>query len=282
MEETYKIRTMKRSDLDTAVEWAALEGWNPGLHDADVFFNTDTNGFFAGELNGEIISVISAVKYGNSFGFIGFYIVKPEFRGKGFGIKIWNHALNYLEGRNAGLDGVVEQQENYTKSGFRLAYRNMRFEGITGGDKKIYSGFTELKNIPFGLIENYDRKFFPEQRSSFLQSWINLKDSYSIGILESGELKGMGTIRLCRKGYKIGPLFADSPDIAEKIFAGLSSSVKPGEPLYLDIPEVNKNALKLVADHSMSFGFETARMYTGEFPVLNLNGLYGVTTFELG
>lgn len=98
---------MTRPEVDIAVEWAAKEGWNPGLHDADCYFTADTNGFLMGFLNDEPISVISVVRYGQTFGFLGFYIVKPEYRGKGYGIKIWNAGLKYLEGRTIGLDGVV-------------------------------------------------------------------------------------------------------------------------------------------------------------------------------
>ena len=44
-----------------------------------------------------------------------------------FASAIWNAAMDSLAGRNVGLDGVVAQQDNYRKSGFRLAYRNVRF-----------------------------------------------------------------------------------------------------------------------------------------------------------
>lgn len=33
------------SDLDTMVDWAAREGWNPGLRDADSFHTADPTGF---------------------------------------------------------------------------------------------------------------------------------------------------------------------------------------------------------------------------------------------
>jgi hypothetical protein len=38
------IRPMSRGQLDLAVQWAADEGWNLGLKDADCFYQTDPDG----------------------------------------------------------------------------------------------------------------------------------------------------------------------------------------------------------------------------------------------
>jgi hypothetical protein len=38
--------------------------------------------------------------------------------------------FNELE-RTIGLDGVVDQQDNYRNSGFELAYRNIRQAGLS-------------------------------------------------------------------------------------------------------------------------------------------------------
>lgn len=120
----FSIRRMNPGELALALEWAAAEGWNPGVHDAKCFYSSDPNGFFIGRLNGEAIGCISAVAYDSRFGFIGLYIVRPEFRGQGLGAKLWHHAIGYLGDRNIGLDGVVAQQDNYRKSGFHLAHNN--------------------------------------------------------------------------------------------------------------------------------------------------------------
>jgi GNAT superfamily N-acetyltransferase len=276
---TFIVRVMERADLNTAVAWAEAEGWNPGKHDADAFFAADPKGYFIGEREGRPISCISAVAYGSDFGFIGFYIVHPDYRGQGYGLQTWNRAMNYLAGRNVGLDGVTAQQENYAKSGFRLAYRNMRFQGQGGGE--IPQGLTELSCLPFAQIRDYDRRFFPSEREAFLQRWLALPESVGLGVVESGALKGYGIVRACPTGYKIGPLFADTEEIAERIFQGLSGSI-PESPLFLDIPEPNSAASALVERHAMTFVFETARMYTGAPPSLPLAQLFGVTTFELG
>src|SRR5437899_1519298 len=154
---SYTIRSMTRQEVDIAIAWAAAEGWNPGLHDADCFYAADPNGFLVGSLGDEAIATISVVKYGESFGFLGFYIVKPEYRGKGYGIQIWNAGLAYLGGRTIGLDGVVAQQDNYRKSGFSLAHRNIRYQGTGGGLIATQSPIVPLSALSFDEICAYDK-----------------------------------------------------------------------------------------------------------------------------
>jgi hypothetical protein len=48
--EELQIRPMTRDELDLAVEWAAQEGWNPGLADAECFHAADPEGFLIGVL----------------------------------------------------------------------------------------------------------------------------------------------------------------------------------------------------------------------------------------
>jgi len=278
----FRIRTMKQDEVNLAIEWAAKEGWNPGIHDADCYYSADSNGFFIGILGDEPIATISAVKYGKSFGFIGFYIVKPEYRGKGYGMKIWNKGLKYLHGRNVGLDGVIAQQENYKKSGFKFAYRNIRYQGNGGGKFPKNSSVIKLSEINFETVNFYDQKLFPENRTEFLKSWINQSDSKALGILKDNKLAGFGVIRKCNSAYKIGPLFADNADLAEELFLVLKSQTKSTDKFFLDTPEINKAALNLAETYKMNVVFETARMYTKEAPNISVNKIYGVTSFELG
>jgi len=278
----YTIRTMRREELDLTIEWAAKEGWNPGLYDADSFYAADLNGFLVGLLNDEPIASISVVKYGDTFSFLGFYIVKPAYRGMGYGIQIWNAGLRYLEGRNIGLDGVVDQQENYKKSGFSLAYRNIRYEGRGGNDSPIHPDIIPLSTLPVETVIAYDRLLFPADRTAFVNAWVNQTESHALGIMQDGKLAGYGIIRPCRSGYKIGPLFADNAALAEALFLALKSSIQPSELFYLDTPERNKTAVSLAERHGMTVVFETARMYTKQEPDIPLERIFGVTTFELG
>ncbi len=275
------IRKMKANGIRTALEWAAFEGWNPGLHDAECFFRADADGFFLGEIGGEPVGCISAVNYGKEFGFLGLYIVRPEYRGKGYGQMLWDAALHHLGSRNAGLDGVVARQKDYMKSGFTLAYRNLRYKGSNFATGEA-SGAVDLSAFPFETVADYDRELFPAPREEFLRGWLNQPGGKGAAIAaKDGTLAGYGFIRPCRTGFKIGPLFADNAGHAERLFAALCKDTA-GEPVFLDVPEPNESALALVERHGMQPMFETARMYTKAAPDLPLDRIFGVTTFELG
>ena len=85
----YLCRPMARPELDLALAWAAEEGWNPGPHDAAAFWAADPGGFWLGELDGSPVASISVVRYGAEYGFLGCYIVRPEHRGGGLGLALW-------------------------------------------------------------------------------------------------------------------------------------------------------------------------------------------------
>ncbi|WP_109480842.1 GNAT family N-acetyltransferase [Paraburkholderia sp. C35] len=275
------VRTMNADEVNLTIEWAAREGWNPGLHDANCFRAGDPDGFFIGELHGEPVGSISAVAYDGQFGFIGLYIVRPEFRGQGLGLRIWQHGIAYLGQRNIGLDGVVAQQANYRKSGFELAYRNIRFQGIAEAGATNGPSLVDARSVPFDRLAAYDSQFFPAPREAFLHAWFNQPEAVALASVVDGQLRGYGALRRCREGRKIGPLFADDAQTAETLFTALAAHC-PGETVALDVPELNSAAVALAERHRLTSVFETARMYTKRAPDIPLARLYGVTSFELG
>ena len=283
MVENLIVRPMDAADMDLAVEWAVREGWNPGLADARCFRGADPDGFLVGELDGVPVSCISVVRYGESFGFLGFYIVAPGYRGQGLGLTTWQAGMNRLQGRNIGLDGVVDQQANYRKSGFKLAHRNVRYQGTTG---QVSASNSICQLEPGDDLVNeilaYDCGFFAEDRKTFTLGWLAESGHRVIAALDKTSLVGYGVIRPCRQGYKVGPLFAEDGEVALAILGRLTGDVESGQQFYLDVPEPNRAALDMVNGLDMSSVFETARMYSIEDPGLPVTRIFGITSFELG
>jgi hypothetical protein len=279
------IRQMRREELDTLVEWAADEGWNPGLDDAEVFWATDPDGFIAAEEEGDLIGGGSIVSYDGRYGFMGFFIIRSDLRGKGLGNRLWHERKQRLlarldPGASIGMDGVFDMQDYYAKGGFQFVCRDLRFEGH-GADFPAAPDVVEASTIPFDDLDEYDRLHFPASRTEFLRSWLARPGGHAVASVANGSVRGLAVIRPCRVGHKIGPLFAANGDVAERLFTTLASRV-PNEPIFLDVPEINPDALTLAGRHGMKEVFGCARMVLGPVPKLPDHEIFGVTTFELG
>ncbi|MCZ6885918.1 MAG: GNAT family N-acetyltransferase [Alphaproteobacteria bacterium] len=281
-----EIRPVSAAEFDTAIEWAAAEGWNPGLDDLAVFHAADPNGFLMGFAGDEPISSISVVRYGAGFGFLGFYIVTPDSRSTGAGMAIWNQGMAHLAGRTVGLDGVVDQQDNYHKSGFQYAGRNIRHTGVPAmGGVKFSMDVRDVEATDLASLQTYDHILFPAERKHFTETWVlpQMGERRRANIaLKDGYVAGYGVIRACRAGHKIGPLFADDEQTATMLMRALSATVGHEEEVSLDTPEENKAAVALAEAIGLKPVFETARMYRGEAPILPPERIFGIMTFELG
>ena len=277
-----RFRTMERDEAQTAIDWAAREGWNPGLSDAGCFYDTDPAGFFCAEADGRIIGTISVVNYDEAFSFAGLFIVDPGYRGRGIGMELYRHALKHAGSRIVGGDGVLSMVPKYERTGgLFLHSSNARYAGIGGGG--LPPGLLPVQEANFEQLARFDAEHFPAARDRFLRCWIHAGGHSGLACTgEDGAITGYGVRRACGEGYKIGPLFARNRAVAEAILDGLVAGI-PGAPYYLDIPVSNPDAAALAKDRGMTPVFFTARMYsTRRPPALPLNEIFGITTFELG
>lgn len=278
------ISAMTRAELDIGLAWAAAEGWNPGRHDGDTFHATDPDGFFLARLaaTGEPVGMVSAVRFGPSFGFLGFYLVDPAYRGRGHGLALWHAAMAHLGERVVGLDGVPAQQDNYRKSGFTLAWNNVRYEGVVPGDLVAAASVVALSSVPVADVAAYDAAFFAGERRDFAARWIAQPGSVGRAVVRDGRLAGYAVARPCLVGHKIGPLVADDEAVADALFTTVVAALPAGSQVQLDVPDPNTAAVALAVRHGLVPVFETARMYTAAVPEVPMHRLFGVTTFELG
>ncbi|POX47828.1 GNAT family N-acetyltransferase [Streptomyces sp. Ru72] len=260
--------------------WAADEGWNPGLSDGAAFFAQDPEGFFIGRLGGERVSAVSVVTYGADYAFLGCYLVRPDLRGRGLGLITWKTGLAHAGDRTVGLDGVVAQQDNYRHSGFELAHRTVRFTGTAPAGEPA-PGVRPAEKNDFDAIAAYDSACCPADRPVFLKHWLATPGHRVFVRPGDGRLTGYAVIRPARDTLRIGPLFADSAEDADALFAALTAEAA-GREIAVDVPEPNTAAVALAERAGLTPSFETARMYTGPIRAFAEERVYGVTTLELG
>ncbi len=274
------IRTLTLPEVQTLIDWARREGWNPGRDDAAPMHAADPDGFIGCFVESAMVAGISAVRYGEDFGFIGLYICHPEHRGNGYGRLVWNAAMAHLDGRIIGLDGVPEQQDNYARMGFSPVYRTVRWSGLAPAGLSRGADIRDVSAGDLAGIEAFDSRYFPAPRKPFLDLWLQ-PPRVSVVAEREDRIEGYAVLRDCADGAKIGPLFATSEALAEEILAACLSA-RAGSTVYLDVPDHQGSFADLLKGLDFRPGFTTARMYRGETPATSLAGVFAVTTLELG
>ncbi|MEV4609386.1 hypothetical protein D3C80_1225420 [compost metagenome] len=272
------IRPLDLKEIETLIDWAKAEGWNPGLADAPPFQSADAQGFIGLFVDGVMTAGISAVRYGSTFGFIGLYIAHPDFRGRGYGRLVWDAGMAYLKGRTIGLDGVPEQQANYRSMGFAPDYETFRWSGTLEG--RPHPQISPFEEAHFPALIEFDRRYFAESRPEFLKTWLKVPRQTKV-FVRNGIIAGYAVTRQCHEGYKIGPILAVDFGVARDLLFACATEAK-GNVLHIDVPATQIEFSSLLDGEGFVRGFRTTRMYRGTPPAFDTAGVFGVTTLELG
>ncbi len=273
------IRLARPDELPAILDWAAAEGWNPGLDDAAAFRAADPAGFFVALRDHRPVAAISVVNHSDDFAFLGLYLCLPAWRGQGIGYALWAHALGHAARRTVGLDGVAAQQANYAKSGFVHAGATRRFEGpLTPAPAADVRPATPSDH---DALTRLDRAANGVDRPRFVSAWIAAAVSRRTLVLDTGHgPEGFATIRRCRTGAKIGPLIA--PDASTGLrLARAALAALPAETTIIDIPQASVAMSEALGARGLRETFATARMYRGIPPPTGAT-LQGIATMELG
>tara|TARA_Y100001968_G_scaffold69693_1_gene60825 strand:- start:5699 stop:6589 length:891 start_codon:yes stop_codon:yes gene_type:complete len=296
MNSIFKIEPLQSDDISIITEWLRIEGFTPGLGDLNIYRNTDKQGLWVGWLNGEPIGCIAGIRYNSSYAFIGLFIVLENHRGNGYGVQLWKHALKYLRDIPCiGLEAAPNRINDYSSWGFNLSSTTTRWmwEGEDGflvnnlyieddqqGMRVIDSG-----SLPFSLVQSYDANREPSPRPHFLIDWLNHPNGKVLVIVDNkGNCHGFGRIRPCllnnEQGWRIGPLLADTPPLAEILLRDLVSS--HAGVVLIDSPGLNPYSKYLLERLGFKPQSQTFRMYKGNQPPVSMNQVYGLACLELG
>ena len=282
-------------------ERAALEGWRPGALDHVSYFAADNTGFFAGELDGTPMSCFSVVKYTKNFAYLGSYIVDEQYRGKGYGLKMFTTVLASLGDHfNLAADSVVENALLYLDFGLKPYWEEERVEFVAWEATKnlathVHESIEILQPSQqfFSALLEYDAKVNTIYRPFFLYKWVFAPNCYCcVAIDSSGETKGYGVVRstlLESEGWTIGPLFADDSLTARMLLQGLCQRVSAEDPeakIIIDVPYgpgFSEESLRLIEECRGKPICKFVRIYRGGVPEgTKLNNIFALTSLSVG
>lgn len=271
-------RSATLPEVAQMLDWAADQGWNPGLDDAAAFHAADPQGFFVAELEGRPVAAIAVVNHSDAHAFLGLYLCRPAFRAQGIGLMLWQHAIGHAGARTVGLDGVPAQEANYARSGFVLADRTRRLTGTLPRQAPV---LPLAGPGDFAALADLDRAATGVSRNRFLRAWLAQGTTRKTVLLRDGaEVVGFATARRCREGVKIGPIVAPAADAALHL-AHQAAAVMAQTPVIIDVPDTSAAFGARLRQMGFAEGFATARMYRGAGPAIG-DRLHAVATLELG
>ena len=300
-------RSANKEDLEIVTRLGILEDWHFHPKDLECAYAFDPSGFFVGELNGEVISHINAVKYPGHSAYIGTFIVQKEQRRKGYGKLTWDAAWRSLDHScTIALDGAPHMIDNYKALGFQSVWNTSA--AIIDLDKTINAlsnisipssvVVKPIRAIDFETLFKYDTEVFGAPRRKLLQSYITLPDSLGwAAVSEKGDVIGYNIVKQVsseagtKNGLVMAPLYADSDDIARmlvKVAAEtyLATDAVPGscfELYYSDGGSYGDHALRLMKELEVKTVYLGQRMYTKGIPLgRQIRKMYGIfsTAFD--
>jgi hypothetical protein len=279
------LKKLKFENIVDLFEWAKVEGWNPGINDAIIAYNSFPNDFIGYFIDDEMIAAGSIASYAGEFGFMGLFIVKKKYRSEGLGKLLWHQRKSLLiknlnTGASIGMDGVLSMQPFYSKGGFQRLFTDERHELI--GELFPYSKQVELLDKQYiNQLQQFDEMCFGFKRTRFLHYWVENPAAKTFVFVNENSMKGYAVIRQAIEGFKIGPLFAENKTVAKDLFKACLTEVD-GEKVTIDIPTINPLAIELLEEFKTEIVFECARMYYPKVPKDSFHKVFGITSLEFG
>ena len=243
---------------------------------------------------GDSAAAIAAVSYGEHYGYLGMQICVPKQRGKGYGKSIFEYAMRHLEGKAVlGGEPVPAYRSNLARRGFTGAQETIVFSGVVDLEAlppapiptdetghRVVVG--DLRQHRLGAVLEFDEKHAPSARERFVHAWLTTPGHDVLVTIVGEEIKGYGVLRPCCDGSNIGPLFAESVEVADLLMRKLVAGTSRGTKIILEIPEPNQASIKLVERLGLTKMWKTFRMYREPTPKLLLGRIYAVTCLQLG
>jgi GNAT superfamily N-acetyltransferase len=275
-----KIKVMTAKDIPFAKGLTDYEQWGYRTEDFQRLLFFEPRGCFTAWLADERVGIVSATSYGR-YGFIGTLIVRQEWKGSGFGVRLMERAIDFLHGRGVKtieLDGVFPVVPIYRKLGFKdkyLSLRLMRKPG-TAGFSSCSDGHSRfIREIP-----GFDRRMTGIERDRMVRRYLSeFPDQvYAAG---KGDLRAYAVARPRESGvYMIGPFVATGPKPAEAVLDRILAD-HGKDPLIIGIPANNRSAVELVQKYGFLNREPSLRMFLGVRKDYEKN-VFGILSPEKG
>jgi len=271
--EELTVRLMRDSDIDFALSLTTMEEWSDIRSDFVSLISYRPAAAFIAELNGQSVSMISAVSYG-AVGFIGSLIVLPSYRNQGIGTALMKHAIQCLENNGAEavmLDAVQKAVAVYERLGFKRVCLSRRFRGLLEGASNGRVEQMTEQLLPSVLA--LDKQSFGGDRSHFLNGTLRANPDLCVVLERERRVSAYAFASRRNNIVRLAPLFARSPEDAEVLVRELAGR-SLGRQLKLGILDTNTEAVSLARRLGLLEDESSVRMLRSSRKPISMSNLF--------
>ncbi|CAL2049184.1 unnamed protein product [Caenorhabditis brenneri] len=218
--------------------------------------------------------------------FLGFFLLAPDYRGKGIGSVIWDLAMSRMPADHVlGLRGVPSMVDKYRKKAtpvvgatlenykMKVAEYHASMEKLTGDNFKLVSHLTPSE---WDQLVKYDSDVNGRERREFLELYYKLPFVFGI-VLFDGHHNVIAHISAVRTSteeenvYKVAPLYADSPSIAMsalRVFSGVMFELHPDADVIFHLLDLGSGSFLQSFFQSLEIipAVSGVTLFSGEYP----------------
>jgi GNAT superfamily N-acetyltransferase len=256
------IRPLTVHDLPLGLRLCRQAGWNQTVADWRRFLDLEPDGCFVAEWDGTPVGTTAAFVFG-PVAWIAAVLVAQEYRSRGLGRALMNHALAYAEKRGARsirLDATPLGQPLYASLGFVEQYRLARYAGTLGAASAAPEVEAALPR-DWERLTALDAEVTGTDRSRLLPRLFAEAPGEVRLVRKDGEVRGFRCARHGAHALQLGPCIA-APDAGASLCSDAFHR-HAGTQVYLDVPR-DHAAAGLALAHGLVVQRELVRMCRGE------------------
>jgi GNAT superfamily N-acetyltransferase len=257
----FNIRAMTAADLPAAMDIKQQEGWNQTTNDWRLLLE-DAPGLCLVALHQErVVATVAAIGYEQQLAWIGMMLVQKDYRGLGLAKMLMKGILDRLEGYPIiKLDATPAGFPVYKKMGFEPEYTIYRMVlGPKQMPTKTGIQATPIDKAFLSDIVDYDNHIYGVKRQNLLRYLYQQSPDTAMAAGSKEAMKGFVLGRPGTNYHQLGPLMAESTDIAKDLVS--SALQRLDRPVVVDVLQDKTDFINWLLKQGFTIQRELIRMY---------------------
>jgi GNAT superfamily N-acetyltransferase len=278
----FQIKRLAQKDYEFAVDLANTMDWNMATEDFEFMASLEPEGCFVLVEGSKRLGIATCISYGK-VGWFGNLIIKPEYRNRGGGSALVNHALAYLNGKGVetvGLYAYSNLVDFYESLGFNQDedFSVLHSERVISVSANV---LPMMQKRQFPAINKLDSQCFGGDRKRLLESIILDEGNVSYCISEGRKTVGYVAATVYDKMAWIGPLVCQDQRQDDALLLVRAVLAKlDGKSVYTVVSKKDTLLIDAFTFFGLTEEFSVSRMFHGK-PV-GKNCIYIAESLERG